>query len=549
MGGEDLHVEGMRKLLLVGLLCLAASTAACSGAATGVPSLTQTPSSTTVPRYGIFEQSFTLGGGPYANPWEQVHVALTLTAPSGAHYTVGGFYVSGNTWKVRFAPSELGEWSWQAEIGDGSSNSRQQGRFTVVQSNWPGFVRSNPINPFRWVLDDGAPYYPVGIGDCLVDKNHDGTPLDDMGFDGGFRGPSDPEYGKITDLDTYLGAYAAAGVNLFRFSVDNCAFNLYHRIDPSGNLYLEHEGQWGDELVQKLRLHGFHIYMTIFGFQLPYPNDTSDSAKMAAVERYVKYVVDRYGAYVDVWELMNEYPNPPATIGDGWYLQIGEYLRSVDPYRHPISTSWQRPDLGVIEVTSPHWYQKENEFASDTVTADQIDHWRHFGKPIIFGEQGNSEANWDKRSALRMRLRAWTAFFKEGALIFWNSSGAKGLQGGYASNIYLGPQERAYLKVLGDFTAGFDARARLTAPTVSNPALVRGYALRSPTSYVAYLHAYTNHSSAATGVSVMVDVPANGTAKWIDPSTGTVLGTQAVSAGAQTLSAPAFTTDVALKIG
>jgi hypothetical protein len=39
-----------------------------------------------------------------------------------------------------------------------------------------------------------------------------------------------------------------------------------------------------------------------------------------------------------------------------------------------------------------------------------------------------------------------------------------------------------------------------------------------------------------------------GTAAWINPATGTTLGTQQVSPGQQTLTAPAFTTDTALII-
>jgi hypothetical protein len=65
---------------------------------------------------------------------------------------------------------------------------------------------------------------------------------------------------------------------------------------------------------------------------------------MAAVERYVRYVVDRYGAWVDFWELMNE-----ASVPDAWYATVARYLRSIDPYHHPIGTSWSRPDLREID--------------------------------------------------------------------------------------------------------------------------------------------------------------------------------------------------------
>ncbi len=506
-----------------------------------------TPGAETVGRFGIYELEFPWSSTSYSNPWEQVRVSVIFTAPSGKATAIGGFYYSPNTWHARFSPDETGNWNWSAQISDGAQSRDFSGSFTVSDSDWPGFVRSNPENKRRWVFDNGAPYYPIGIGDCILGVNG-GSPLDNFGFDGEIRNSSYPE-GWRTDIETYLTAYGGAGFNLFRWSVDSCAFGLYKTIDPSGNVYLQPEGLYGDQLVQSLRQHGLRTYMVIFGFFPPFPDGSNNAAQMDAIKRYVKYVVDRYGAYVDFWELMNESPNPPITIADDWYIQVATYLREVDPYKHPISTSWQRPDLSVIDIISPHWYAKENEFESDLAMREQIEANKgHAKKPIIFGEQGNSEQNWDEGSALRMRLRSWTAFFNEAVLIFWNTSCCKDSQGGVASNIYLGPQERSYIKVLQDFVSGLD---RLIAPVqieIPDISRVRGYALSAPTVFVAYLHAYTDHTNPTTGISITIDSPLAGTATWIDPATGAVLGTASVSSGRQTLTVPVFTTDVALKI-
>ena len=510
-----------------------------------VPTLA--PGGETIGEYDVYEIEFPWTSGNYANPWEQVEVRVTWNAPSGRQSTRGGFYYAPGYWRARFAPDEMGTWSWSARLSDGSQSQDFSGAFEVVDSEWPGFVRSNPDNPMRWVFDDGSPYYPIGIGDCLLGVDG-GSPLENLGFDGEVRNASYPE-GWRTDLETYLTAYEGAGFNLFRWSVDNCAFGLYETIDPSGNLYLQQEGIYGDQLVQSLRRHGFRTYMVLFGFEPPFPNGSGNAAQMDAIRRYVRYVVDRYAAYVDFWELMNEAPNPPVTIDDDWYVQVATYLREVDPYDHPISTSWQRPDLSVIDITSPHWYARENEFESDLAMRDQIDQFRgHDGKPIIFGEQGNSEQNWDERSALRMRVRSWTAFFNEAVLIFWNTSCCKDSRGGVASNIYLGPEERGFIRVLQDFVGGLDPCLALAEIEVSDPGRVRAYALRAPSVFVAYLHAYTDHTNPTSGIRVTLDSPVAGTATWVDPSSGAALGTAGISAGRQTLDAPAFTTDIALRI-
>lgn len=88
----------------------------------------------------------------------------------------------------------------------------------------------------------------------------------------------------------------------------------------------------------------------------------------------------------------------------------------------------------------------------------------------------------------------------------------------------------------------------MSAVEVSDPARARGYALRGASDVAAYLHAYTDHSRPTSGIQVTVDVPRSGIATWTSPATGGVLATQAVAAGRQTLAAPPFVTDVALRI-
>jgi len=53
--------------------------------------------------------------------------------------------------------------------------------------------------------------------------------------------------------------------------------------------------------------------------------------------------VDRWGAFVDFWELLNE-----QKAATDWYQVVIPYLKSIDPYDKPIATSWQRPELDVV---------------------------------------------------------------------------------------------------------------------------------------------------------------------------------------------------------
>jgi hypothetical protein len=494
-----------------------------------------------VPRYAVHELSFAHDSGRYANPWDDVTLTVTFTTPSGRPVIVGGFFYDTDVWKVRFAPSELGRHAWRSAFTDAGGTYTETGAFTVAPSAEHGFVRSYAPNPFRWVFDDGTPYHPIGLQDCTDDRDKSGDPFDDLGFDGGFR-EHNFAIGAKTDLDTYVDAYAAAGFNLWRWTAENCGFRLWERIAPDGNVYRRREGRWGDHLITALRARGFRIYAALFAFHPPFPDERGDGPNLEAVRRYVRYFVNRYAAYVDFWDLMNE-----ANASDEWYASIAGAVRQADPYGHPIATSWERPDLAVIDINSPHWYETEDELESDRVTAERIRSLRPSGKPIIFSEHGNSGVNWDARSATRMRLRAWTAFFEQAALIFWNSSFGKDYHA-EAANIYLGPEERGYIRALQNFTAGFDPAALPVAVTTSAPGRLRAYGLRSSNAYAAYLVDVIDHVQPMRGVHVSVDLPVAGEAVWYHPATGEIIATSPATRGPQRLAVPDFVTDIALKV-
>src|SRR5262245_21300661 len=103
-----------------------------------------------VPRYGIWETQIPWPSGGYANPWEQVHVNVTLTAPGGHMVTIGGFYAAQDLWLARYSPSDLGAWTWRATISDATKSSESSGAFTVVESGAPGFIRIFADNRNRW---------------------------------------------------------------------------------------------------------------------------------------------------------------------------------------------------------------------------------------------------------------------------------------------------------------------------------------------------------------------------------------------------------------
>ncbi len=389
-----------------------------------------------------------------------------------------------------------------------------------TESKAPNIIRLNPKNPHRFIDADGKPFYPLGFGDCVFPRGANGEIL--MGFDG-------EKTLNFVDLDTYFSAYSEAGFNLLRVSVDNCSFKL----DSEANWLLM------DKYISKARSYGFQIQFCFFNYY--FYNNQLD---------YVRRCVLRYGKDVAIWELSNETQSTDAEITSGV-----NFVKSIDPKKRPVTVSFhpnRAPtlhDIPAIELVSPHFYQKDDsEFSFDQDFIEYVTPLKKWGKPILIGEYGLRSANWSPISSLQMRLVTWSAFFNEVGLCFWNTSWDKNLKTEGASNIYLGKQERSFVKVLSSFTKEVASDAKIAAISVNKPTLVRASALTSKIGYFAYLHAFTNHQSQTSGISISIESQFDGTATWMEPTTGRILATGKVLTGRQTIIVPAFLIDVALKV-
>ncbi len=500
----------------------------------------------TIPKYNILEIDLSYSAVGIVNVWEGVDARVTFTSPSNRSIVVGGFYFSANLWKVRFVPDETGQWTWTSTVSGKNGSSQRTGSFTCIASNEKGFIRKHPTNPFRWIHEaDSTLFNGIGFGDCMSSDTMRSI-YGDWGFDGGIRMPA--SHGEApawsASFETYLTAYGeVAGMNLIRISDGNCAFSIKKLIDPNGNQYSEVFSKRADTICMAFRKHGFRIFYDIGGWNPPFIQNSSDTGKMNAVKRWLKYCVDRWGAYVDFWELMNE----KSGVDNQWYTIAANYIRSIDPYHHLISTSYEQPAHPAIDIISPHWYGTEAATASDLETANRIKNFKQYNKPIMYGEQGNTNRNWDLTSALRMRGRIWSAFFNEGILMFWNSSYARD-NGGGAANLYLGSEERQYVKALQTFAGQLDKDIRVVQVPVQGEG-IRSYGLRSAKVFAAYIRSGTSITATNKNISVTVDVPTNGTASWYDVKTGEVIFTQSLSAGIHTIPVPDFICDIALLVG
>jgi len=147
----------MRSVCYVGMLFGVFGAASCS-----TPRVERV---TVVAKWDRFERSFT-SRPTYPNPIQDAELRVVFTSPSGQSHLIYGFWDGGQTWKVRFAPNELGKWYYSTSCSNPKDEGlhRQSGAFLCTAPK--GRTRFDQHGPVRVARDgrhlqheDGTPFF------------------------------------------------------------------------------------------------------------------------------------------------------------------------------------------------------------------------------------------------------------------------------------------------------------------------------------------------------------------------------------------------------
>ncbi len=273
--------------------------------------------------------------------------------------------------------------------------SEPEGGLVSVNKPLPrGFIRRNPAanNRFKW--DNGEPYYPLGFN---------------LGW----------QNGDILPLAEQIAKMSANGVNWTRIWSSN-----WDNKNPwwsNGEPAAGKEELWPKALViwenlaQTCDLMNVPFQMVLFnhgsfsstvnpnwpdhpfnaakgGFLKDAADFFTDKEAKRRAKMWLRYAVARYGHSQSLmaWELFNEvewvdarYANRWPDI-EAWHKEMADYLRSIDPYKHLVTTSsaMDRPALWTsMDYVQPHTYPSN-------VTAAIGGFEMPKDKPGFFGEFG-----------------------------------------------------------------------------------------------------------------------------------------------------------------
>jgi hypothetical protein len=440
----------------------------CIATVAAQPVVTVMQNSASVGRYDIYELTMT-DMETFANPWEDPLIAVVLTAPSGTTNTVGGFYFATNTWKLRFAPREVGTWTWTLNFNDGNGVFNTNGSFTCINSSNIGFLRRNPTNVYNFVTDAYSnAFRAVGYQEGWASAISATWPTDISQLNYSTDNNAQP-----TTIDQELLNAKDAGFNMIRV---NTQLDSFKHLSPYGHFNLNNTGKneydlnqglIGDELMAAIHHENFKCLMSFWNAPADWvPNSILTNASAMTTQaalRYHQYIINRFGAYVDIWELCNE-----STIPQSYIDVIVPYIHRNDPYQHLITMNGNitpNNNLGQFDVWTFHAY-----YSMPTLGLSENGVGGH-GMPVFDEECGNAGpfGSYDPR---RYRIMAWTGFFKQTSLLFWGYGG-----GGIASktsfapnsisNQSIGWEEQLETKILMDFASNLAARLGSFSPSVT----------------------------------------------------------------------------------
>jgi hypothetical protein len=369
----------------------------------------------------------------WTNPYrgDEIRLDLNVVSPGGNHAVVPAYFERGNSgalsvWKARFTPSEAGEYTGVfVLINAGQQSASKKLAFAVSPSKQKGFLHGADAWTFRF--DDGEAFR--GLGENI---GWESRSSDDSRY---FRGlHENPRY----NYEYLLGRLATNGGNFFRTWM--CPWNLpleWKKISNS-NRYTDDDGYFNASAIQRMdqlvELAGsLNLYMMLTldnsvdfqgrSWQRSSYNRANGGPAASTQEFFtdpraksqykdrLRYLVARWGysPHIAAWEFFNEIdnlmygiqPRISDEIITAWHREMSDYLKSIDPYHHLVTTSISHRDVAgldsipSIDFNQKHIYGHNGRSQIALFPETLYRYSRQARKPYVIGEYG-VEWDWNK---------------------------------------------------------------------------------------------------------------------------------------------------------
>ncbi len=359
------------------------------------------------------------------NPYDPVSNDAWVIFRSGATSIERPAYYEDNAWHAQLVGKRPGRYTASLRL-----NGHLAGKPISVSLKTPikdGYVRIG--GPWGFRMDSGTTYWPMGHNLAWQSK-------------------------ELPDIPTYLGTMAANGLNWSRIWA--CHWDGKNPWFPPMDAQVKLDaGQFWPPVLQRWDaiVHAAEINRVRFQFVLfhhgPWSSTTDSNwgenpwnaanggflknpeefftnpEAIARSRAWVRYAIARWGCSPGImsWEIFNEVQwvdavkNGHAKVVGKWHDDMADYIRSLDPVGHLVTTSsdLRLPIWSKMDYLQPHAYSSRllgNVLATEKTS-----------KPLFFGETGPSQLNGNQatqQQAVRDSIWGGILAHHAGAAQFWS---------------------------------------------------------------------------------------------------------------------------------
>ncbi len=267
----------------------------------------------------------------YSNPGLDVDVTATFTGPGGSVITRPAFWDGGNVWKVRFAPTLVGKWTYATVSTDAGNTGLHQQTGNVQASAYSGdlpiykkgFLKVSPSKRYM-IYADGSPFFWMGDTHWqMPDYERDGECNYGAGCVSQFKHVVADRLAKgFTVYQTYPDAGLNDGGGNPR--VANWWTTPFTRLNPDAFQ------QYFDPKMEYLAQKGM-----VVALGCGVHSKTTSAVGLAGLKQLAKYLVARYGSYPIVWITAQEVDILPEELSI--WKEVAQTIAANDGYQHPLT--------------------------------------------------------------------------------------------------------------------------------------------------------------------------------------------------------------------
>lgn len=359
----------------------------------------------------------------WESPYSSSDIALEalITAPSGRELLLPGFYVEGDSgsqslWRLHFSPREIGQYDMEINVDKEGvrAGSGVGASFVSTVGDSQGYLRSNDL----WTLefDSGKPFRGVGINYGWEPRDEDDS-----------RYFSELHENPRFEYENFIPKLSDSGVNIIRtwmiywnLPVDWQAVDNASRYENSSSRFNKTGAERLDDLIGLAEENDMYVMLVLDshagyiseGWEInPYNKKNGGYASTPkeffsfeeSREQYkdkLRYMVARWGysTRIAAWEFFNEVDNimyeegqdviPDSVVVD-WHKEMSDYLVSIDPFGHIVTTSISHRDVeGLNDIDNIHINQRHMYKETGNIPEAIDQYTKAHDKPYIIGEFG-----------------------------------------------------------------------------------------------------------------------------------------------------------------